>query len=53
MKFREIAEMTGEPIDTVKSKHRRALIALRRVLGAPELAADGEQEEGFRPAAAT
>lgn len=33
MKFREIAAATGEPIDTIKSKHRRALIALRRALG--------------------
>ncbi len=33
MKFREIAEAMGEPIDTIKSKHRRALIALRRALG--------------------
>ena len=32
MKFREIAAVLGEPIDTVKSKHRRALIALRKLL---------------------
>jgi RNA polymerase sigma-70 factor (ECF subfamily) len=32
LKFREIAESLGEPIDTIKSKHRRGLIALRAVL---------------------
>ncbi len=32
MKFREVAEMLQEPIDTIKSKHRRALIQLRRLL---------------------
>jgi RNA polymerase sigma-70 factor (ECF subfamily) len=31
LKFREIAEALGEPIDTVKSKHRRGLILLRKV----------------------
>ncbi len=30
--FREIAESLGEPIDTVKSQHRRALIILKRLL---------------------
>jgi RNA polymerase sigma-70 factor (ECF subfamily) len=34
MKFREIAELLGEPIDTVKSKHRRALRALHGDLAA-------------------
>ena len=29
LKFREIAEMLKEPIDTIKNKHRRALIALK------------------------
>ncbi len=33
MKFREIAELLAEPIDTVKSKHRRALLALQKELG--------------------
>ena len=33
LKFREIAEMLQEPIDTVKSKHRRGLILLRKTLG--------------------
>jgi RNA polymerase sigma-70 factor, ECF subfamily len=33
MKFREIAAALQEPIDTIKSKHRRALIALRKALG--------------------
>ena len=32
LKFREIAETLGEPIDTVKSKHRRGLALLRTVL---------------------
>ena len=30
--FQEIAESMGEPLDTVKSRHRRAIIALRRIL---------------------
>ena len=32
MKFREIADVLQEPIDTIKSKHRRALIQLRKLL---------------------
>lgn len=32
MKFREIAEVLDEPIDTVKSKHRRGLMLLRKIL---------------------
>jgi len=32
LKFREIADMLQEPIDTIKSKHRRALIQLRKML---------------------
>jgi len=32
LKFREIAEALQEPIDTIKSKHRRALIQLRKML---------------------
>jgi RNA polymerase sigma-70 factor (ECF subfamily) len=32
MKFREIADTLQEPIDTIKSKHRRALIRLRDIL---------------------
>ena len=32
MKFREMADVLQEPIDTIKSKHRRALIQLRRML---------------------
>lgn len=32
LKFREIANELQEPIDTIKSKHRRALIQLRKVL---------------------
>jgi len=30
--FREIAESLNEPINTIKSRHRRALVALREVL---------------------
>jgi RNA polymerase sigma-70 factor (ECF subfamily) len=38
LKFREIAEALGEPIDTVKSKHRRGLALLRNVVsGDPSL----------------
>jgi RNA polymerase sigma-70 factor, ECF subfamily len=33
LKFREIAETLGEPIDTVKSKHRRGLALLRKFIG--------------------
>ena len=32
LKFREIAESLNEPIDTVKSKHRRGLILLKKVV---------------------
>ena len=32
LKFREIAEALGEPIDTVKSKHRRGLLLLRKIM---------------------
>jgi RNA polymerase sigma-70 factor, ECF subfamily len=32
LKFREIAATLGEPIDTVKSKHRRGLVLLRNAL---------------------
>lgn len=32
LKFREIAEVLDEPIDTVKSKHRRGLMQLRKIL---------------------
>lgn len=34
LKFREIADVLQEPIDTIKSKHRRALIQLRRLFAA-------------------
>jgi RNA polymerase sigma-70 factor (ECF subfamily) len=30
--FREIAESLGEPLETIKSRHGRALIALRKIL---------------------
>lgn len=32
LKFKEIALIVDEPIDTVKSKHRRGLLALRKIL---------------------
>ncbi len=32
LKFREIAETLGEPIDTVKSKHRRGIVLLRKIV---------------------
>lgn len=34
LKFREIADALGEPIDTVKSKHRRGLLLLRKIMTA-------------------
>jgi RNA polymerase sigma-70 factor, ECF subfamily len=33
LKFREIAAALGEPIDTVKSKHRRGLALMRKIVG--------------------
>ncbi len=33
--FREIAESLEEPLNTVKSKYRRALLALKKILNAP------------------
>ncbi len=36
-KFREIADILGEPLQTVKSRHRRAVIALKKnILSAPK-----------------
>ena len=32
LKFVEIAEKLGEPIDTIKSRHRRGLIMLREMM---------------------
>lgn len=32
LKFREIAQQLGEPIDTVKSRHRRGLALLKKLL---------------------
>jgi RNA polymerase sigma-70 factor (ECF subfamily) len=32
MNFREIAEVLAESVDTIKSRHRRALIALQKIL---------------------
>jgi len=34
LKFREIAQVLDEPIDTVKSKHRRGLMQLRKLMPA-------------------
>ena len=44
--FREIAESLGEPLDTVKSRHRRAIIALHALL------TDPAAPLGFRAASA-
>ena len=30
--FREIAESLGEPIDTVKTRHRRGIVILKKLL---------------------
>ena len=30
--FREIAELLGEPLNTIRSRHRRALIMLKKIL---------------------
>jgi RNA polymerase sigma-70 factor (ECF subfamily) len=38
LKFREIADALGEPIDTIKSRHRRGLSLLRKII--PENVAD-------------
>lgn len=40
LKFREIAERLHEPIDTVKSRHRRGLALLRDLVGGEDLAAN-------------
>lgn len=34
LNFREIAEVSGEPLDTIKSRHRRGIIRLRDIIGA-------------------
>lgn len=36
LSFREIGEVLGEPLHTVKSRHRRAIIALRALCIAPK-----------------
>lgn len=46
LKFREIADVLQEPIDTIKSKHRRALIQLRKILAEAPKAAAGSYSEG-------
>lgn len=46
LKFREIADALQEPIDTIKSKHRRALIQLRRMLAEAPKTADESYYEG-------
>ncbi len=37
LKFREIAATLQEPVDTIKSKHRRALIQLRAMLSGTQI----------------
>ena len=32
MNFREISELLGEPLDTIKSRHRRGLILLKKLI---------------------
>jgi len=39
LKFREIAERLHEPVDTVKSRHRRGLALLRDIVSGGDLAA--------------
>ena len=46
LKFREIADTLQEPIDTIKSKHRRALIQLRKMLAEAPKATNGSYSEG-------
>ena len=46
LKFREIADALQESIDTIKSKHRRALIQLRKMLAEAPKAASGSYSEG-------
>lgn len=46
LKFREIADALQEPIDTIKSKHRRALIQLRKMLAEAPKAVSGSYSEG-------
>lgn len=48
LKFREIADVLHEPIDTIKSKHRRALIQLRKMLLEAPKPVSGSYSEGNR-----
>jgi RNA polymerase sigma-70 factor (ECF subfamily) len=41
LKFREIAERLHEPLDTIKSRHRRGLALLRGIVQGGDLAANG------------
>ena len=41
LKFREIAERLHEPVDTVKSRHRRGLTLLRGIVDGKKFAANG------------
>ena len=47
--FREIAESLGEPLNTIKSRHRRALIILKKLLSSyfrvSERGREAEQED--------
>lgn len=46
--FREIGEILGEPLHTVKSRHHRAVIALKALLApeAPKIALNAYQDTG-------
>jgi RNA polymerase sigma-70 factor (ECF subfamily) len=42
LKFREIAERLHEPVDTVKSRHRRGLSLLRNIMSGEDFAPNGQ-----------
>lgn len=36
LNFREISEVLNEPLNTIKSRHRRAIIMIKKILNAPK-----------------